>query len=121
MRVLIVESHPERGRIWGRHLERSGFEVEQASTGRSALGAIRHSRPDVIVLNIALRGANALAIADFAACFLPDARIILVTGSSLFTSGSIFSHAVTACAVLSASVRAEDLSAVVEHYATVRA
>jgi CheY-like chemotaxis protein len=52
MRVLIVEDDPEITSFLATALGLEGHSVRSACNGREALGAIRESRPDLIVLDL---------------------------------------------------------------------
>lgn len=117
MNVLIVESRPELGAIWRRHLERMGMSVHQVVDQSTAVAHLESYAPDIILLDLVLREGSALAVADFASYRHPDARVIFVTDTSFFSDGSIFAHSSNACAFLPAGTRPEDLAAMVEHYA----
>ncbi|CUJ82795.1 response regulator [Shimia thalassica] len=120
MRVLIVESDPDLGRIWQRHMERLGFKVELALDERNAIHALRMQDFDIIVLDLVLEEGAALAIADFASYRRPHARVIFVTNTSFFSDGSIFRHSPNACAFVQSGTPPEDLVAMVEHFAEAR-
>lgn len=117
MNVLIVESRPELGKLWRRHLERLGMSVDQAASQDDAVDYLSFNTPDIILLDLVLEGGSALAVADFANYRHPDARVIFVTDTSFFSDGSIFAHAANACAFLPATTKPEDLAVMVEHYA----
>ena len=117
MNVLIVESRPELGAIWCRHLERMGMCVHQVADQSAAVSYLEDNAPEIILLDLVLREGSALAVADFASYRHPNARVIFVTDTSFFSDGSIFAHASNACAFLPAGTRPEDLAAMVEHYA----
>lgn len=117
MNVLIVESRPELGAIWCRHLQRMGMHVHQVSGQAEAVAHLDGHAPDIILLDLVLREGSALAVADFASYRHPTARVIFVTDTSFFSDGSIFAHSANACAFLPAGTRPEDLAAMVEHYA----
>ncbi|WP_299689541.1 response regulator [uncultured Tateyamaria sp.] len=117
MNVLIVESRPELGAIWSRHLQRMGMNVHQVTDQSAAVDHLDTHAPDIILLDLVLEEGSALAVADFASYRHPDARVIFVTDTSFFSDGSIFAHAANACAFLPAGTRPEDLAAMVEHYA----
>jgi two-component system, NtrC family, sensor kinase len=53
-RILIVDDHEENRYVLSRLLERSGYETEQASTGRSALDRIQSWLPDITILDVQL-------------------------------------------------------------------
>ncbi|MEQ9694548.1 hypothetical protein [Shimia sp. SDUM112013] len=117
MRVLIVESDPDLGRIWQRHMERLGASVILALDQRSAIHALRMNEFEIIVLDLVLAEGAALAIADFASYRRPKARVIFVTNTSFFSDGSIFSYSANACAFVQSNTPPQDLAAMVEHYA----
>jgi len=116
MRVLIVESNPDLGRVWGRHLERQGADVRIARSEDAAIDKLNASAVDIIVLNLDLDSGGALAIAEYAEFRHPAAKIIFVTSSSFFADGSIFAHSANACACLPAQSAPEDLAALVEYH-----
>ena len=117
MKVLIVESKPELGTLWRRHLERLGVEVSLVHSQEAAILALCGSDYRVIVLDLVLDQGSALAVADFASYRRPDTRVIFVTNTSFFSDGSIFAHSSNACAYVQSGTPPEDLAAMVEHYA----
>ncbi|AVO36823.1 response regulator transcription factor [Pukyongiella litopenaei] len=120
MNVLIVESRPELGRLWQRHLERQGAQVTLVHSQESAILSLYSADFEIIVLDLVLEGGSALAVADFASYRRPDARVIFVTNTSFFSDGSIFAHSPNACAYFQSEAPPEDLAAMVEHYAAPR-
>ena len=117
MNVLIVESCPELGLLWKRHLERQGAEVGLVNSQETAILALYASDFDIIVLDLVIEHGSALAVADFASYRRPEARVIFVTNTSFFSDGSIFAHSPNACAYVQSGTPPEDLAAMVEHYA----
>jgi len=120
MNVLIVESRPELGTLWKRHLERQGAVVTMVNSQETAILALYGSDFEIIVLDLILDQGSALAVADFASYRRPDARVIFVTNTSFFSDGSIFAHSPNACAYVQSETPPEDLAAMVEHYAAAR-
>lgn len=116
MHVLIVESDPELGGVWSRHLERHGIRVTRAESQSEAIAALQAGNFGLIVLDLILKQGSAFAVADFANYRYPDIRVIFVTNTSFFSDGSIFQHMPNACAYLPTEVAPEDLAAMVEHY-----
>ena len=116
MDVLIVESRPELGLVWKRHLERQGYGVTQVRDQDEAVDHLSSASADIIVLDLVLEQGSALAVADFASFRHPAARVIFVTDTSFFSDGSIFNHASNACAFLPSGTPPEDLAAMVAHY-----
>lgn len=117
MRILIVESREELGLLWQRHLQRHGMTVDRVRSQHAAIDYIAQHAVEIIILDLVLESGSALAISDFASFRQPDARVIFVTDTSFFSDGSIFAHAMNACAFVPAGTPPEDLAAMVEHYA----
>ncbi|MFT7597077.1 MAG: DNA-binding NtrC family response regulator [Paracoccaceae bacterium] len=120
MNVLIVESKPELGLLWRRHLERLGADVTLVHSQEAAILALYGTDFEIIVLDLVLDQGSALAVADFASYRRPEARVIFVTNTSFFSDGSIFAHSPNACAYVQSETPPEDLAAMVEHYAALR-
>jgi len=116
MQVLIVESDPDLGRLWARHVERMGATVWVASTQSEAIGTLRDVEVNVIILDLMVRHGSAFAVADFASYRRPKSRIIFVTNTTFFSDGSIFQHIPNACAFVQSETPPDDLAAMVEHY-----
>lgn len=120
MQVLIVESNPELGQLWMRHLERMGAAVTLVSGQEAAILALCGSDFGVIVLDLVLDEGSAPAVADFASYRRPQAQVIFVTNTRFFSDGSIFAHFPNACALVPSGTPPEDLAAMVEHYGASR-
>lgn len=118
MKVLIVESDPNLGWLWKRHLERFCDGVFLASDQDAAVEIMERGAVDILVLDLVLQEGSAFAVADYASYRHPAAKVVFVTNSSFFSDGSIFQHIPNACAFLPLQTRPEDLAAVVEHYGT---
>ncbi|MGJ8622674.1 MAG: hypothetical protein ACSHW1_07840 [Yoonia sp.] len=116
MQVLIVESNPLLGNEWGRYLKKLGADFVLAPTGDDAFRLINARSFDVIVLNLVLGGGSALAIADLAFFRQPDANVVFVTDTTVFSDGSIFRHSANARAFIEARTPAKDLAEIVHHY-----
>lgn len=120
MNVLIVQSAPELGMVWQRHLQRMGMQVKRADSQDSAIAAMNIAAPDVIILDLVLGKGSALAVADYANYRCPHAQVIFVTNTRFFSDGSIFTLATNACAFIQTATPPADLAAMVQHYAEER-
>lgn len=118
MKVLIVESCRELGRLWKRHLERQGCDVVLVHGQDEATEILRQASVQVIVLDVVLEEGSALAVADFASYRRPEAKVIFVTNTSFFSDGSIFNLAPNACGYLQSETPPEDIAAMVEYHGT---
>ena len=116
MQVLIVESSPDLGTIWKRHLERQGMTVTLVGGQDDAIDYLHIQAPELIVLDLVLDEGSAFAVADYANYRHPQTRVIFTTNASFFSDGSIFQHSANACAFVPKQVDPEDLSAMVAHY-----
>lgn len=119
MNVLIVESDAGLVNVWRRHLERGCATVDVAFDQDSAIEFLQGAAPDVIVLDLFLEVGSAIAVADYASYRRPETKIVFVTNTTFFSDGSIFNHIPNACAYLQSGTSPEDLTAIVEHYASV--
>ncbi|MBB93051.1 MAG: hypothetical protein CML68_00375 [Rhodobacteraceae bacterium] len=120
MNVLIVESKPELGAMWQRHLRRMGADVDLVNSQEAAILSLQEADYDVLVVDLVLQDGSALTVSDFANYRCPEARVIFVTNTSFFSDGSIFAHSPNACAYVPSGTRPEDLAAMVDYYAALR-
>ncbi|MFO7770722.1 response regulator [Roseovarius gahaiensis] len=116
MNVLIVESSPDLGHVWQRHLERQGITVRLEHGQSGAAAALSAQRFEVIILNLVLNEGSALAVADLASYRHPQTQVIFVTNTSFFSDGSVFALSANARAFVQSDTPPEDLVAMVEHY-----
>lgn len=116
-KILIVESNPDLGVLWEKHIARLGPDVWRVETEDQATELIREHSFNVIVLDLVIQGGSALAVADFANYRLPDAQVLFVTNTTFFSDGSIFRHCSNACGYVQSDTQPEDLAAMVDHYA----
>ena len=116
MNVLIVEGDAALSEVWKRHLERQGARVSVSASQDAAVEHLQLSSVNVIVLSLELNDGSAFAVADFASYRRPDARVIFVTRSTIFSDGSIFQLMPNTAAFIAARTPPEDLAAIVEHH-----
>jgi len=60
--VLVVDDEPMVREVVARYLERDGLRVHEAADGAAALAWLTDHRPDLVVLDIVLPGADGLTI-----------------------------------------------------------
>ncbi|MBA2387144.1 MAG: response regulator, partial [Acidimicrobiia bacterium] len=60
--VLVVDDEPMVREVVARYLERDGLRVHEAADGAAALAWLTDHRPDLVVLDIMLPGADGLTI-----------------------------------------------------------
>jgi two-component system alkaline phosphatase synthesis response regulator PhoP len=61
--VLVVEDEPQIAQIAGDYLQHAGFAVVTTGDGIDALTLVRQRKPDLVVLDLGLRGLDGLEVA----------------------------------------------------------
>jgi DNA-binding NtrC family response regulator len=113
--VLIVEAQEKLGLLWQKFLIQQGFDVDLAVNQPEAIEKLQFHSWDVLVIDLVMPNASALAISDFASYKNPDISIIVVSASSFFSDGSIFDILPNARGFMNQPVEPDDLAAVVDH------
>ncbi len=116
MRVLIFDEAGELSCRWQSDLRQRGHDASRETTCDAALSGLRSQRPDVIVANLAPLPADAFLLADIAAVFTPQTRVVFVTQTQEFADGSVFRLAQNACAQVPDTIPPGDLTALVEYH-----
>jgi CheY-like chemotaxis protein len=87
--ILVVDDDPDILSTTRVALERAGYEVLTAANGLEGLGAVRISRPDLVLLDVMLPGENGYRVArairedEAAGVYEHRNRIILFTARDL--------------------------------------
>ncbi len=79
-RVLIVDDEPDVVANWSRVLERDRHTCLGATDGQRALALVEAERPDVILTDLQMPGADGLTVLRRALELDPDAVVVLITG-----------------------------------------
>jgi two-component system, chemotaxis family, chemotaxis protein CheY len=79
--ILVVDDDASDRELFRMILEKAGYAVTEASSGKEALDAIVNTRVDLIVLDISMPEMDGLEVLR-AAIHLPKPKIIAVTGLS---------------------------------------
>jgi CheY-like chemotaxis protein len=84
-RVLVVDDEPDVLLLCRLNLEQQGFDVLEASNGRSALELLRDERPDVVVLDLMMPGMNGYDVLEAIRAdeLLRQTPILVLTAKSL--------------------------------------
>ncbi len=77
-RVLVVDDEPHIRAVLRGYLEADGFAVSEAADGQAALRSLRHSPPDVVLLDIMMPGLDGLEVLRQMRTF-SDVFVIVVT------------------------------------------
>ncbi|MBN1963193.1 MAG: response regulator [Anaerolineae bacterium] len=60
--ILIVEDEPELSRLLSNIVQRQGYRVIEALSGRAALDVLERESPDCILLDLAMPGVTGLEV-----------------------------------------------------------
>jgi two-component system, NtrC family, sensor kinase len=84
-RVLIVDDEPGIRRIVGRFLRKCGYQVEEAGTGRAAVGALQVSPFDAVISDLRMPGFSGKDLFDHVRREHPElvSRFVLTSGDML--------------------------------------
>jgi DNA-binding response OmpR family regulator len=76
--VLVVDDEPHIRTVLRGYLEAEGFAVSEAADGEAAVRQVRHSAPDLVLLDVMLPGIDGLEVLRQLRTF-SDVYVILVT------------------------------------------
>jgi two-component system KDP operon response regulator KdpE len=62
VRILVVEDEPPIRRLLRAGLGTQGYDIEEAEDGRTAIGAIETTRPDLVILDLGLPDVSGLEL-----------------------------------------------------------
>ncbi len=79
MRLLLVEDDPEMSRIAAEYLRRTGFSVDAALDGASAMRALRLNSYDAVVLDVRLPDADGFDLCRQLRAMGSEARVLMAT------------------------------------------
>ncbi len=116
MKVLIVQSSQRLSACWKNSLKTFGATVVEARTQREATAHLLEHNFDAVILDLLLDQGSALAIAELTDFRHPDAKLFILSSTSYFSDGSIFSHFTNVCGFLPTSTPPDDLAAFVTHH-----
>lgn len=122
-RVLLAEDNLVNQKVAVRHLERLGHRVDTASNGAEALEALRHSRYDIVLMDVQMPEMDGLEATRRICAEWPEGRrpwiIALTAGAFLEDRAMCMSAGMND--FLSKPFRREDLAAALARSAAVKA
>ena len=63
-KILAVDDEPELTELMHFHLVRAGHQVTTAANGWEAIAAVRHERPDIILLDLMLPDLDGFGVCE---------------------------------------------------------
>lgn len=117
MDILIVESDRRLATDLAPLLERKGAIIAQAASQNEAASFLVSFSFNVIIIDIQFDNCKALGIAELADFRQPDAKVIFVSDSSIFSDGSLYHQFSNVCGYLPRGTPPKDIASLVEYYA----
>ena len=90
-KIVIVEDDPSIAEMTKMMLDRSGFEASVCDNGREAVDFIKSKKPDLVLLDVMLPGADGSAIARDLQKDVETSSIPIIVTSALEESKQLFS------------------------------
>lgn len=109
MKVLVVEDDPNLRSLWGAVIAKAGHEAVTVETEADARARLADVPFDLVLLDLCLGDSDGVSIAGLAARLNPACRVVVVTGSALYTKGELFALAPSVWAVMRKPVDIEDI------------
>jgi two-component system, OmpR family, copper resistance phosphate regulon response regulator CusR len=79
MRLLLVEDDPEMSRLAGEYLRRTGFSVDAAHDGATAMRSLRMNTYDAVILDVRLPDMSGFDICRQLRQMGSEARVLMAT------------------------------------------
>jgi DNA-binding NtrC family response regulator len=79
-KILVVDDEDYMREVVRRALENAGFEVDEASDGKTALATLRQYPYNVIITDLRMPGLTGEAILEEALSLFPETIVIVMTG-----------------------------------------
>ncbi len=79
-KILVVDDQPEVGWLFGKVLGEEGYQVLTAETGEEALAKIKEEQPELIFLDVQLRGQDGIALLRSIQKSRSKQLVIMLTG-----------------------------------------
>jgi DNA-binding NtrC family response regulator len=114
MKVLVVQDDPNVQSLWAQSLEGSGHEIRVSDTESGALQALQSTGFDVVLLDLCMNGRNSLGVATMATYRNARCKVVVVSGSAVYSQKKLFAMSPAVAAALRKPVDIEDLMAVCE-------
>jgi DNA-binding NtrC family response regulator len=79
-KILVVDDVDTIARVYGRFLEREGYEVRIAFNGEEALQEFESFHPDLVISDIRMPNMSGFELANAIRKKNPEQKVILMTG-----------------------------------------
>ena len=79
-RILVIDDEPLLREFLGETLQRQGYEVTEAAGADEAVTRIEASTPDIVLLDIRMKGRDGLTFLPELKLICPEAPVLMMTG-----------------------------------------
>ena len=79
-RILVIDDEPLLREFLGETLQRQGYEVLEAGGADEAVEKVEAAVPDIVLLDIRMKGRDGLAFLPELKLLCPDAPVLMMTG-----------------------------------------
>ncbi len=121
MNILVLEDDHRLRFALSEFLEDCGHVVQMVEKIGQACDALKHFRPDVLLLDLMIGTQTSIQVTGLAEYRCPDAEVVFLTGSQMFPNGELFEQASNAAIVLRKPVNFHDLQEMILHIERTRA
>lgn len=120
MNVLILEDDRILAGVFRDALEGAGHSVSLAYNNDEAVALLRECLFHILIFDLLIDGETSIPVLDYANFILPQAEVILVTGSGLFPRGELHYSIADVAYRIQKPVKLSDLLLVVDHFGRTR-
>jgi two-component system chemotaxis response regulator CheY len=93
--ILVIDDDPLVRRTIERILHKKGYRVYLAADGSQGLQAFQHLRPDLVITDIVMPLTDGLETIRSLRTWVPDARIIAISGGNRSSKGDLLAQALS--------------------------
>lgn len=79
--ILMLDDEKDACQLVQRILSLSGHDVRAFTTAKEALGWLQDNKPELALLDLKLRGANAMSVLHYIRDHQPETRVVIITGN----------------------------------------
>lgn len=109
MKALVVQDDPNVQGLWVASLREAGHEAQAVYTEAAALSALKTSSFDLVLLDLCVNGRNSIGVATLATYRNAMCKVVVVSGSAVFSEKKLFAMSPAVAAALRKPVDIEDL------------
>lgn len=117
MKVLVVEDDPNLRALWGAVIEQAGYSARLVETEPAARQMLQNEPFDLVLLDLFLGESEGTAVASFATRLNEACKVVVITGTAVYSKADLFAMAPAIWAVMRKPVDIEDIMALCKHIA----